>query len=448
MALGLSPIAAIDAELGRRIPQPPGPPRANRHPPERVQPDDRIPREDEVIDMGVQQDDRDARRAGGDPLPGLLDVDLDVRDAQDAVVVRVRGDVDLATAAPFAAALADALDSAGERGGLVVDVRNLAFIDVGGVRSLARVARLAGERGVPVRLLSCPVLDELVRLLGGWAAVGAGSLDAEPPEAVGGGGLPAEYAHLAPLLAEHARLPADHPRRQVLRAELITGYRPVARHIARRFRNRGEDLEDLEQVAMVGLINAVDRFEVGRGVDFLAFAVPTITGEVQRHYRDRTSTIRIPRRIRGLQAMVLRAVDELRQRRGAAPRPSEIARYLDLDPVEVIEALESTHRNQLSSLDEPFPGDEVAGENPRYAAALAVRDSAIELVIDHESLDPLLNALPDRERRILLLRFFGNKTQTEIAAELGISQMHVSRLLSRTLALLREGLDRPNGSKA
>jgi RNA polymerase sigma-B factor len=399
-----------------------------------------------VFEMGVRRDDRDARRAGEDPLPGLLDVDLDVRDAPGAVVVRVRGDVDLATVARFDAALGEALDSAGERG-LVVDVRNLAFIDVGGVRSLARVARLAADRGIPVRLLSCPVLDELVRLLGGWAAVGAGSPDPRPPEGLGVGGFATEYAHLAPLLVERDRLPAGHPRRAALRAELITGYRPVARHIARRFRNRGEDLEDLEQVAMVGLINAVDRFEVGRGVDFLVFAVPTITGEVQRHYRDRTSTIRIPRRIRGLQAVVLRAVDELRQRRGTAPRPSEIARYLDLDPVEVIEALESTHRNQLSSLDEPFPGDDVAGENPRYAAALAVRDPGIELVVDHESLDPLLNALPDRERRILLLRFFGNKTQTEIAAELGISQMHVSRLLSRTLALLREGLDRPTGPK-
>jgi RNA polymerase sigma-B factor len=388
--------------------------------------------------MGVQQGDRDARRTGGDPLPGALDVELGV--VGTAAVVRARGEVDLATGDRFDTALTEALDSTGGRGELVVDVRDLAFVDVGAVRSLARVAGLATERGVPMRLLAGPALAGVVELLGGWAAVGAECLEPER----GGGAPSAEYAHLLPLLVERAGLPADHPRRRVLRGRLITGYRPVARNIARRHRHRGENLEDLEQVAMVGLINAVDRFEVERGVDFLAFAVPTITGEVQRHYRDRTSTIRVPRRLRGLQASVLRAVDELRRGSGTAPRPSEIARYLDLDAAEVIEALESVHRNRLSSLDEPFAGEGGAGENPRFAAALAVRDPDVDLVADRDSLGPLLNALPERERRIVLLRFFGNRTQTEIAGELGISQMHVSRLLARTLTGLREGLEWPD----
>jgi RNA polymerase sigma-B factor len=379
----------------------------------------------------------DDRRVDGNAQSGLLEVDLDRHEA--SVVLRFRGEVDLGTRGRFDAALVEALDATGGRGELVVDLRRLSFVDARSVHSIVGIAASAAERGVRLRLLSGLVFDDLVRVLGGWAALGDGSLIPEPPDTAPS----AEYAHLAPLFVERSGLPADHPRRRVLRAALITGYLPVARNIARRYRNRGENLEDLEQVATVGLINAVDRFEVGRGVDFLAFAVPTIAGEVQRHYRDRASTIRVPRRMRGLQAMVLQAVDELVQRSGVAPRPSELARHLDLDVAEVIEALEAVHRSRLSSLDEPFAGGEGGGgENPRFAAALAVRDPEVGLVVDRESLGPLLNALPERERRIVLLRFFGNQTQSEIAAELDLSQMHVSRLLARTLARLRDGLDR------
>jgi RNA polymerase sigma-B factor len=399
---------------------------------------DQLPRGDGVNEMAMRQDGREVRPTDGDAFPGVFEVGVEVGDS--VVVLRGRGDLDLATGTRFDGALAEALGSTGGRGELVLDLRNLTFVDARAVRSVAAVARSAAEGGVRLRLLSCPMLDDVVRLLGGWTAVGAGSLGGAGR---GAGGAPAaEYAHLEPLLVERGRLPADDRRQQVLRADLITGYLPVAHHIARRFRHRGENLQDLEQVATVGLINAVDRFEVDRGIDFLAFAVPTITGEVQRHYRDRTATIRVPRRIRGLQAMVLRAIEELRRRDGVAPRPSEIAQYLDLDVAEVIEALEAGHRTQVSSLDEPFQDDGGGGENPRYAAALAVTDPEAGLVVDRESLAPLLNALPDRERRIVLLRFFGNKTQSEIATELGISQMHVSRLLSTTLARLRKGLDR------
>jgi RNA polymerase sigma-B factor len=243
-----------------------------------------------------------------------------------------------------------------------------------------------------------------------------------------------------PLFEQRRDLPADHPRQPALRAALITGHLPVAHHIARKHRHRGENLDDLEQVATVGLINAVDRFDPDRGVDFLAFAVPTIDGEVLRHYRDRTATIRIPRRIRDLRAAVLRATDDLRERSGRAPRPSEIATHLDITLGEVVEALEAGHRAQISSLDEPAPGQQSAAEHPRYAAALGVADTDLSHVVDHESLLPLLDALPDRERHIVLLRFYGNLTQSQIAAEIGVSQMHVSRLLSTSLARLRRGL--------
>ncbi|MBW0108592.1 sigma-70 family RNA polymerase sigma factor [Pseudonocardia sp. KRD-182] len=243
-----------------------------------------------------------------------------------------------------------------------------------------------------------------------------------------------------PLFTERSRLSAGHPGQEKLRAELITGYLPVARHIARSHRFGSESLDDLEQVAVVGLINAVDRFDADRGPDFLAFAIPTINGEVLRHQRDRASTIRMPRRVRSLRTAVLRAADELGQSTRAVPRPSEISRYLDLDLDDVLVALDAVRRAHCLSLDEPLPGIDAAAENLRFAGAISVDDRELAMVVDRVALRPLLDALPDRERRIVLLRFFGNRTQAQIGAELGISQMHVSRLLAVSLGRLRAGL--------
>jgi RNA polymerase sigma-B factor len=251
------------------------------------------------------------------------------------------------------------------------------------------------------------------------------------------------YEHLAPLFAERAALPDGHPHRERLRAQLIAGYLPVARHIAHRYGYRGEHAQDLEQVASVGLILAVDRFDPGRDVDFLSFAVPTITGEVLRHFRDRTSTIRLPRRLRTLQGQIYDAAAELSQRLGRAARPSEIARHLGLDVEVVLEGLAAHGAGHTSSLDEPAGDDGGGGDSTgrtRFAAALAQTEPEFDLVEYRESLGPLVAALPERERRILLLRFFGDQTQTEIAGQVGLSQMHVSRLLSRTLAQLRRQL--------
>jgi RNA polymerase sigma-B factor len=248
------------------------------------------------------------------------------------------------------------------------------------------------------------------------------------------------YEHLAPLFAERAVLPADHPRCKRLRAELIAGYLPVARHIARRYAHRGDNPEDLEQVASVGLVLAVDRFDPGREVDFLSFAVPTISGEVLRYFRDRANTIRTPRRLRALQSMIYDAAAELAQRHGRAPRPSQIAAHLGLDLAVVLEALAAQGLAYTASLDEPAPGDDNAGGRVRFDGALVQVEKEYDLVEHREGLAPLLDALPERERRILLLRFFGGLTQTEIAAQIGISQMHVSRLLARTLGRLRRQL--------
>lgn len=245
------------------------------------------------------------------------------------------------------------------------------------------------------------------------------------------------YEHMAPLFTRYATLPPGHLRSGV-RDALIQGYAPVARHIARRYRNRGENPDDLEQVAAVGLILAVDRFEPERGVDFLSFAVPTITGEVLRHFRDRATTIRVPRRLRALQAAIFEAAAELGQRLGRAARPSEIAGHLDVDLEVVLEGLRAQHAGHATSLDEPaWNEDGGASTRTRYDSALGVVELQFDLVEHREALVPLLAALPERERRILLLRFFRGLTQTEIANEVGVSQMHVSRLLSRTLSGLR-----------
>jgi len=246
------------------------------------------------------------------------------------------------------------------------------------------------------------------------------------------------YEHLVPLFKEFASLPEDDPRRQELRDKLVTGHLPVALHIARRFAHRGEPQEDLEQVATVGLINAVDRFEPERGTDFLSYAVPTIAGEVRRHFRDQAWSMRVPRRLKDLHVAIGAAVSELSQHLGRAPRPSEIAAHLQCDTEEVLEGLEAASAYRSASLDEVLTTDEASGHT--VADALGEADNALDQVEYREAVRPLLESLPERERTILLLRFFGNLTQTQIAQQVGISQMHVSRLLAQTLATLREQL--------
>jgi RNA polymerase sigma-B factor len=250
-----------------------------------------------------------------------------------------------------------------------------------------------------------------------------------------------EYEHLAPLFAERADLPDGDPQRERLRAELIAGYLPVARNIARKHSLRGDHFDDLMQVASVGLVLAVDRFDADRGIEFLAFAVPTITGEVLRYFRDRATTIRLPRRLRQLQAQIYDAATELAQRHGRAARPSEIARHLGVGVEVVLEGLAAQGAGQTSSLDEQ--AHDTGGDSTdmtRFAAALGEIEPEFDLVEHREALAPLLAELPERERRILLMRFFGEMTQTEIGQQIGISQMHVSRLLSKTLARLRRQL--------
>jgi RNA polymerase sigma-B factor len=244
-----------------------------------------------------------------------------------------------------------------------------------------------------------------------------------------------EYAHLVPLQRRYAELAPDDPERSRLREQLINGYLPVAEHIARRFAGRGEPLDDLMQVATVGLINAIDRFEPDRGSDFFSFAVPTITGEVRRYFRDHGWATRVPRRLKDLHIAIRSTLSDLSQQLGRAPRPSEIADRLGLPVSEVIEGLQAGEAYRSSSLDEMLGSGEGKATLGEFIGGL---DSELALIDDREALRPLLAQLPPRERTIIALRFFRQLTQTQIAEQVGISQMHVSRVLRQTLAYLQE----------
>jgi RNA polymerase sigma-B factor len=239
------------------------------------------------------------------------------------------------------------------------------------------------------------------------------------------------------LFAELAVSDPDGAARARIRDELVEMHLPLVEYLARRFRNRGEPLDDLVQVATIGLIKSVDRFDLERGVEFSTYATPTIVGEIKRHFRDKGWAIRVPRRLQELKLSLTKATSELSQKLGRSPTVAELAGHLGMSEEEVLEGLESANAYSAVSLDAPDGGDE---DSPAVADTLGAEDESLEGVEYRESLKPLLDQLPPREKRILLLRFFGNMTQSQIADDLGISQMHVSRLLARTLTQLRAGL--------
>ncbi|MGS2805089.1 RNA polymerase sigma factor SigF [Nocardia sp. MW-W600-9] len=232
-------------------------------------------------------------------------------------------------------------------------------------------------------------------------------------------------AATAPGSVEHA----------VARDALINRCIPLADHIARKFSGRGEPFDDLSQVARVGLVHAVDRFDLSRGSNFLSFAVPTIMGEVRRYFRDNTWAMRVPRRVKETHLRIGAAVDQLSQRLGRSPTAKEIAAELEVDPDEVTQAVIAGNAYQPTSIDAASVGRD---SDASLLDTLGEEESQFDRVEEYIAVRPLLAGLPERERRILTMRFFESMTQTQIAAQLGISQMHVSRILAKTLARLRE----------
>ncbi|MFE9249606.1 SigB/SigF/SigG family RNA polymerase sigma factor [Streptomyces sp. NPDC007088] len=232
---------------------------------------------------------------------------------------------------------------------------------------------------------------------------------------------------------------------QYARNTLIEMNQSLVRFAARRFRNRGNgEMEDIFQVGTIGLIKAIDRFDLSREAEFTSFAIPYIVGEIKRYFRDSTWAVHVPRRLQELRVELARAKERLATDLDRDPTIKELAEDLKLSEDEVIDGLIAANGYMSDSLD--LPADNSTGTKPdqknatTYADFLGSCDPAMELVEDFTSLAPLLEDLDDRERHILELRFGAEMTQSQIGAELGVSQMHVSRLLSRTLGKLRTGM--------
>jgi RNA polymerase sigma-B factor len=233
-------------------------------------------------------------------------------------------------------------------------------------------------------------------------------------------------------------LPHDDPAYSELRDHVIGEYMSYARYVARRFRQRGESPQDLDQVAYLGLVKAVDNFDPQYGTTFLTYATPVIAGEIKRHFRDTTWDVHVPRRMQELSALVRSAQQELTQRLGKAPSAKEVALFLDQPVEEIIDAFEAVAAYHAASLDVPVALPD--GDGASLGDLIGDNDPGIDMVINREALKPLLQELSGREKRILLMRFFRNMSQSEIGAEIGVSQMQVSRLLTQILDRLRHKL--------
>jgi RNA polymerase sigma-B factor len=372
---------------------------------------------------------------------------LDVRQFEQADVIAVQGPLDLATMPRLRAVLHAQL--AAGRTNLIIDLHRTTLMDAGTVGLLVRTAQRLEHAGGALRAIGARrVVLEVLQIVGEDKHFAAYD---EPAELIAALGLVADdeaCADAGPLarrwpgsrdvttsvlLAGMAQVKPAAPERAELRRQVIEDNIAFATRLARRFRDRGEPIEDLNQVALLGLVNAVDGYDAERGCEFLSYATPTVVGEVRRYFRDKGWRIKVPRRLQELRLQVNRAKAELAQTQGASPTHAEIARHLDITEDEVAEAIEVSKLYNPSSLSTPTGSDSDSCVADWYGA----EDPELEAVDNRLSVGPLLASLPERERKIVTMRFFGNLTQSQIAAELGISQMHVSRLLSQTLAALR-----------
>jgi RNA polymerase sigma-B factor len=268
-------------------------------------------------------------------------------------------------------------------------------------------------------------------------------MDADPTKdesPTASGGVEATRQRSAELFAQLRDESSREASRDDAREGLVHLHLPLVEHCARRFRNRGEPYEDLVQVGTIGLLKSIDRFDLDRGVEFSTYATPTIIGEIKRHFRDKGWAIRVPRRLQELRMQIGSASAELTQRLGRSPTPRELAAEIDCSVEDVLEGIESSNAYSTLSLDASDDSDDGAAT---MLDAIGIEDEGLEHVEIRESIKPLLDRLDAREKRILLLRFFKNMTQSQIAEEIGVSQMHVSRLLTRTLEQLRTSLEEP-----
>ncbi|WP_435851292.1 SigB/SigF/SigG family RNA polymerase sigma factor [Streptomyces thermolilacinus] len=235
------------------------------------------------------------------------------------------------------------------------------------------------------------------------------------------------------LFGELKKLERGTPEHTRVRAALIEANLPLVRYAAARFRSRNEPMEDVVQVGTIGLINAIDRFDPDRGVQFPTFAMPTVVGEIKRYFRDNVRTVHVPRRLHELWVQVNGATEDLTTLHGRSPTTAEIAERLKISEEEVLSCIEAGRSYHATSLEAAQEGDGLPGLLDR----LGYEDPALAGVEHRDLVRHLLVQLPEREQRILMLRYYRNLTQSQISQELGVSQMHVSRLLARSFARLR-----------
>jgi RNA polymerase sigma-B factor len=235
------------------------------------------------------------------------------------------------------------------------------------------------------------------------------------------------------LVQALSALPPSHPDRSSVRAQVIEAWLPMAYRLARRYAGYGDMADDLRQTATIGLIKAVDRFDADRGIEFVGFAIPTITGELKRYFRDRAWFVRAPRRLQEMRLAVGHAQAELGQTLGRSPTVADIAAHLNASEEEVLEGLESSYAYRAVSLSTPV-GDDSGAE---LGDVLGSQDHGYDLVELNVALSPAMACLTERERRIIAMRFYGNLTQAAIAEQIGVSQMHISRILAGALGKLR-----------
>ena len=253
--------------------------------------------------------------------------------------------------------------------------------------------------------------------------------------------IPLEQMTAEELLIEMARPQTSQAHKAALRERLVETHAWMAKSLARRYRYRGEPMEDLLQAAYVGMIKAINGFDAGLGHDFRRYATVTMAGEVKRHFRDRAWAIRVPRVHQERRSKLARLSDDLSQALGRSPTVAELASHMGLAQEDVLLTLDASTAYSALSLDAPLDNrDSRGGHRASLADVLPCTDEALDTLIGTQSVKPLIDALPTREKHILLLRFYGNHTQAEIAAELGLSQMHISRILRNVLSQLRKAL--------
>ncbi|MGH3682209.1 MAG: SigB/SigF/SigG family RNA polymerase sigma factor [Natronosporangium sp.] len=364
--------------------------------------------------------------------------ELHVETRRDRVEHRlvIHGELDLASAPQLQQALSAALSGAGRRD-LVVDVSQVRFADCTAVGVLLRVRRQAEADGVALRVAGAHgVVLEVLEIAGVAKRLGVYDQPERRPKPDS-----AASELTVSMLDAMSQLRPGAAERDRIRDRVVAAGMPFATALARRFANRGEPFEDLRQVAMVGLLKAVDGYDPGRGREVAAYAKPTILGELRRHFRDRTWAITVPRRHKEMRLALNAARDELTQRLGRSPSIAELAEHLQVGTAAVLQAVEAAQAYQSVSLSLPVGDGDGAGAT--LADLVGGDDPDLAAVENRAAVPAMIATLPEREQRILNLRFYHEMTQSQIASSTGVSQMHVSRLIKAALHRLRQELAEP-----